>query len=148
MKNDNEIWTCPKCGGQYFQKNLWHSCNRYSVSEFLEGKSARAIELYNYFLNEYKIIGPITLHVLKSRIAFMVKVRFSGVNKLGKDYIQGALWLKEKIVSDKFYKIEFIPPNNYIYHFRISDESFIDDEFKGYMKMAYEIGERKHIKKK
>ena len=140
-----ELWTCPKCGAQYFQKNLWHSCQKYTVEEFLEGKSERSIQLYNYFLNEYKKIGPIILHPLKSRIAFMVKVRFSGVNKLGKDFIEGAFWLKEKFVSDKFYKIEYIPKDNFIHRFRIYSESDIDKEFLKYMKMAYFIGERKHI---
>ena len=89
-----ELWTCPKCGGQFFQKNLWHSCTKYTEEEFLQGKSERAIELYRYFLKEYKKIGTIKLHVIKSRIAFMVLVRFSGVNKLGKDFIEGAFWLK------------------------------------------------------
>ena len=148
MTAKNELWTCPKCGGLFFQKNLWHSCTKYSEEEFLQGKSERAIELYRHFLNEYKKIGPVTLHVIKSRIAFMVLVRFSGINKLGKDYIEGAFWLKEKIESKKFHKIEFIPRDNYIHRFRIYSETEIDEEFKKYMKMAYEIGQRKHIKSK
>jgi hypothetical protein len=147
MPKNSELWTCPKCGGQFFQKNLWHSCTKYTEEEFLSGKSERAIELYKYFLTEYKKLGPITLHVIRSRIAFMVLVRFSGVNKLGKDYIEGAFWLKERIESQKFHKIEFIPKDNYIHRFRICNEADIDDEFKKYMKMAYEIGQRKHIKK-
>jgi hypothetical protein len=146
MEVSRELWTCPKCGAQFFQKNLWHSCTRYTVEEFLNGKPERAVELYNFFLSEYKKIGPITLHPLKSRIAFMVLVRFSGVSKLGKDYIEGSFWLKEKIESKKFHKVEFIPKDNYIHRFRIYNETDIDDEFKKYMNMAYEIGERKHIK--
>jgi hypothetical protein len=81
MEKINKLWTCPKCGGQFFQKNLWHSCTVYTEEEFLQGKSERAIQLYKFFLSEYKKIGPITLHVIKSRIAFMVLVRFSGINK-------------------------------------------------------------------
>jgi len=88
------------------------------------------------------------LHIIKSRIALMVLVRFSGINKLGKDYIEGAFWLKEKIESQKFYKIEFIPKDNFIHRFRIYNETDIDDEFKKYMKMAYDVGQRKHIKNK
>ena len=148
MAVNKELWTCPKCGGQFFQKNLWHSCTKYTEEEFLNCKSEKAIELYHYFLREYKKIGPFTLHILRSRIALMVLVRFSGVNKLGKDFIEGAFWLKEKIESQKFHKIEFIPKDNYIHRFRIYNGSDIDDEFRIYMKMAYEIGQRKHIKPK
>lgn len=78
----------------------------------------------------------------------MVLVRFSAVNKLGKDYIDGAFWLKKKFESKKFYKIEFIPKDNFIHRFRIYNETDIDDEFKKYMKMAHEVGQRKHIKNK
>lgn len=141
-----EFWTCPECGARFFQKNLPHSCVRISESEFLSGKSERAVELYRYFLNEYEKIGPITLHIVKTRIAFMVLVRFSGVSKFGKDYIEGTFWLKEKIKSPKFHRIETLPNDNYIHSFRISNESDIDNEFRKYMRMAYDIGLRKHIK--
>lgn len=142
------MWTCPKCGAEFVQKNLWHSCGQYSVEGFLEGKPERGVELFWYFLNEYRKIGPVTLHPVKTRIAFMVKVRFSGVSTIGKDFIRGAFWLKEHIDSPRFYKVERLGHNDFIHHFRIRDESDIDDEFRSYMKMAYEIGERKHIAKK
>jgi hypothetical protein len=139
------MWTCPKCGAQFVTKNMWHSCGIYTVAEFLYGKTVRAIGLYQYFLDGYRKIGPVILHPAKTRISFMVKVRFSGVNRIGKDYIAGGFWLKQRIESPKFHKIEFIPRDNYIHYFKIHDESDIDDEFRTYMKIAYEIGERKHI---
>jgi len=142
------MWTCPNCGHQFFQRNLWHSCGNFTVEGFLEGKSERAIELFWYFVNEYNKIGPIILHPVKTRIALMVQVRFAGVTKLGKDYIEGAFWSKEKVNSDKFYKISQLSPHDWGLHFRISDESFIDDEFRRYMKAAYAIGERQHLKGK
>ncbi len=142
------MWTCPKCNAQFVQKNLWHSCGDYSVESFLKGKSDRGKELFWWFVSEYQKIGPIKLHAVKTRVAFMVEVRFSGVGKIGSDFIEGTFWLKEKIDSDKFFKIEHLSGNDYIHRFRIYDESFIDDEFLKYMKMAYAIGERKHIKKK
>lgn len=139
------LWRCPKCGARFVQKNLWHSCAKHTVHEFLFGKSERAVRLYRYFLKEYRKIGPITLHPTKTRIAFMVKVRFSGVNRLGKDYIAGGFWLKEKIESKKFYTIEYIPKGNYIHRFKIYNESDIDTEFRRYMRMAYSVGMRKHL---
>lgn len=139
------MWTCPECNAQFVTKNLWHSCGNYSVEGFLEGKSERGKELFWRFVREYQKIGPITLHPVKGRVAFMIKVRFSGVNKVGDNFIEGAFWLKEKINSDKFFKIEKLTDNDFIHRFRLYDESFIDDEFVRYMKMAYAIGERKHI---
>jgi hypothetical protein len=142
------MWTCPKCNADFFQKHLWHSCGDYSVEAFLKGKSERGCELFWFFVNEYRKIGPIKLHPVKTRIAIMVQVRFSGVNKIGPDFIEGGFWLKRKISSGKFFKIEDFGNNNYVHRFRMSDPSFVDDEFRRYMKMAYEIGERKHIIRK
>jgi hypothetical protein len=142
------MWTCPKCKAQFVQKNLWHSCGDYSVEGFLKGKSERGKELFWFFVHEYQKIGPIILHPVKGRVAFMVKVRFSGVNTVGDDFIEGSFWLKEKMDSEKFFKIEHLSGNDYIHRFRIHDESFIDKEFLKYMKMAYAIGERKHITSK
>jgi len=75
----------------------------------------------------------------------MVKVRFSGVRKIGENFIEGGFWLKEKIPSRKFFRIEKITQNDYIHRFRMRDEADIDGEFRNYMKAAYAIGERKHI---
>jgi hypothetical protein len=142
------MWTCPKCGAQYFQKNLWHSCNNMPLEEWLKDKPERGIQLFWHFLREYEKIGPVTLHVLKSRIAFMVQIRFSGVSKIGRDHIQGAFLLTRSIPDKRFYRIEFIPRIYYLHRFKLYDESAIDGDFRKYMKMAYEVGERKHIKKK
>ncbi len=102
--------------------------------------------MFYFFLNEYRKIGTFILHPVQSRIALMVEVRFSGVNYVGKDFIKGTLWLKEKLFSEKFIRHEFIPPDNHLHYFKIADEFFIDDEFRRYMKMAYDIGCRKHIR--
>lgn len=127
---------------------MWHSCGSFTVEGFLSGKSERGKELFWYLVRQFEKIGPITLHPVKTRVAFMVDVRFAGVNKLGKDFIEGAFWLKERIDSPRFYKIEHLSGDDYIHRFRIRDESEIDDEFRRFMRMSYEIGQRKHIAKK
>jgi hypothetical protein len=75
----------------------------------------------------------------------MVQVRFCAVDRFGPANIDCHLWLKEKFESPKFYKIQRIGASDYIHHFRIDDEQFIDREFMNYMRKAYEIGQRKHI---
>jgi len=124
-----------------------HSCGDYSVEGFLKGRTERGKELFWYFVNEVSEIGPVALHPVKTRVALMVEVRFAAVNKIGRDFIEGHLWLKERKDCERFFKIEQLN-NDFIHHFRISDESEIDDEFRQCMKMSYAIGERKHVKKK
>jgi hypothetical protein len=78
----------------------------------------------------------------------MVQIRFSGVNKIKNDFIEGAFLLPKSFPDKRFFKTEFIAPVYYVHRFRIHNESEIDDHFREYMKMAYEMGERKHLRKK
>ena len=139
------MWTCPKCGARLVQKNMQHSCGDFTVDAFLSGKSQRGKELFWFLINEFSKIGPITLHPVKTRVALMVEVRFAAINKVGREHIDGHLWLKERIDHKNFFRIERLK-NDYIHHFRIRHKSDIDDEFRRCMDMAYKIGERQHIK--
>ena len=137
------MWTCPKCNAEFVQKNLSHSCGRFMVEEFLAGKSERAVQLFWFFVDEWKPIGNIKLHPVKTSVSIMNTVRFARVNRVKRNSIVCHLWLKEKVESAKFFRIEKLLPSNYIHHFEITDESFIDEEFRGFMKMAYNVGRRK-----
>ena len=123
------MWTCPKCGG--------NSCNETSrtlaepiqllVSRWQARTRGRTLW---HFVAEYEKVGPIKLHPVKTRVALMVDVRFAAINRVGKDFIDGHLWLKESIDSPTFYKIEHLGKSDFIHRFRIRDESDIDDEFR------------------
>ena len=141
------MWTCPKCDAAFTQQNLSHSCVRRTVDDFLKGKPDRGVELYKYFVEEYRKLGPVIEHAVKTRIALMVQVRFAAVNKIAKDHIDGHLWLKEHVDSAKFYKVEHLGVNDHIHRFRLYSESDIDSEFRGHMGLAYQIGQRKHLEK-
>ena len=142
------MWTCPKCGAELVQRNLSHSCGAYTVAGFLDGKPERGVELFWHFVAEYEKVGPIKLHPVKTRVALMVDVRFAAINRVGKDFIDGHLWLKESIDSPTFYKIEHLGKSDFIHRFRIRDESDIDDEFRSLMRLAYKIGRREHLSNK
>lgn len=137
------MWTCPKCGADFVQRNLSHSCGIFTVEGFLAGKSERARDLFWFFIDEWKRIGSVKLHPVKTSVSIMNTVRFARINRVKRDSIVCHLWLKEKVESSKFFRIEKLPPNDYIHHFEITDESFIDDEFRRYMKMAYDVGRKK-----
>ena len=138
------MWKCPKCGAEFVQQNLSHSCGDYTVGTFLQGKSDRSIELFWYFIDAWRLVGNIKLHPVKTSVSLLVEVRFCRINRLKANSIIGHLWLKQKIDSKKFFNVETFGLSNHIHHFEIKDESFIDDEFLKYMRMSYEVGQGKH----
>ena len=143
------MWTCPKCHHQFFNKNQSHSCGDYTVDDFLQGKEAKSIELFNYFLAEYQKIGPFELHPVKTRVALLTKMRFCSINKIGADHIDIHLVLTSLFEDTLcFYKIDNLANRFFVHHARLYEQDDITDELKKYMTMAYEVGNRAHVKPK
>lgn len=77
-----KLWTCPKCGRKFVGRNMWHACGDYSVEGFLEEKGDRAPELFDGFEQLIAACGPYEVAPAKTRVAFMARVRFAGVNAI------------------------------------------------------------------
>jgi hypothetical protein len=143
------MWICPKCKHKFYNKNQSHSCNDYSVEDFLHGKTREAIDLFNYFIAEYKKIGDIDIHPVKTRVALLTKMRFCSINKIGKDYISIHFVFTQPYPDNLcFYRIENLSNRFFLHHFKMQRKSDINAEVKRYMKLAYRIGNREHIKPK
>lgn len=139
------LWTCPNCGKKFVTKNLWHSCSNYTIDDFFKRRSPHLRELFDKYARFVeKTCGKrIIINVDKTRISFQARTRFAGVAGTTRDELIGGFWLKHKIESPRFTRVEFIPPNNYVYQFRIKDISDLDSEVAGWIKEAYKIGEQK-----
>jgi Domain of unknown function (DUF5655) len=143
------MWTCPKCGHQFFNKNQSHSCGSYTVEQFLIGKNEKAVELFHDFIGAYRKIGSFQIHPVKTRIALLTKMRFASINKIGPDYIDVHLVLTSSHDNNScFFKIDNLGNRFFVHHLRIYKKSDINSEVRRFMKLAYATGERKHVKKK
>jgi hypothetical protein len=126
---------------------MWHGCGDYTVDGFFEGKSARLRELYDAYVRLIEEIGPFEQVPTKSRIAFMVRVRFAGVARLRKDGLVCGFWLKRQIESPRFTKVEHLGRSDWIYQFVLRDESELDEEVRGWMGEAYDVGRQTHLER-
>lgn len=140
------MWVCPKCNHRFFNRNQSHSCGSYPIEDFLKGKTEKATGLFNYFISEYKKIGPLDIHPVKTRVALLTKMRFCSINKIGKDFIDVHFVLVKPYTDNLcFYKIENLANRFFIHHIKIYCKADINDEVKKFMKLAYGIGDRQHI---
>lgn len=46
------------------------------------------------------------------RISFQARVRFAGIPRVTKDGLVGGFWLKHRIESPRFTRVEFLPPSS------------------------------------
>ena len=140
------MWTCPKCHQKFVNTNQSHSCGRYSVAGFLKGKSLAAVDLFNYFVNEYKKIGPFDLHPVKTRVALVTQMRFCAINKVSNDFIDVHFVLTRSYDdSSCFHRIDNLADRFFIHHLRIRNRSDISPEVRKFMKLAYRVGKREHV---
>jgi len=131
------MWTCPKCKHKFYNKNQSHSCGSYSVENFLDGKTEKAVGLFNYFLSQYRKIGDFELHPVKTRVALLTKMRFCAVNKIGKDFIDVHFVLtKPYDETDCFYRIDNLGDRFFVHHLKIYERAGINSEVKKIMKLA------------
>jgi hypothetical protein len=118
---------------------MWHSCVRLTAADFFRGR-AKQKKLYTAFLKFVRRFGPVTVNVNKTRISFQARVRFAGVVRVVGDGIVCGFWLKRRIASPRLMRTELVPPRDYIYHFKLSDPSQLDDEVAAWIAEAYQVG--------
>jgi Domain of unknown function (DUF5655) len=140
-----ELWTCPRCGARFVTPNTWHGCGEYTVDGFFEGRPARLKELYDAWVALVGEFGPFEQVPTKSRIAFMVRVRFAGVVRLRKDGLVCGFWLKRRIESPRFTTVEHLGRSDWVYRFVVRSEEDLDDEVRSWIREAYKVGRQAHL---
>jgi Domain of unknown function (DUF5655) len=131
------LWTCPKCGRRFVGKNMWHACGNYSVEGFLEGKGARARELFEGFERLIAACGPYEVAPAKTRVAFMGRVRFAGVHALSERGMTIAFGLPHPLPHPRIRKIEDYGGGWNGHWMRITEPKELDDELVGWLRESY-----------
>jgi hypothetical protein len=137
------LWTCPKCGAKLVTPNMWHACGAYTVEKFLEGKSPKAREMFQRFADLIGKCGPVTTAPAKTRVAFMVRVRFAGVSNVSDRGITIAFALRRPLKNPRIFKVVKYNPRWYGHYVRIKSLDELDDELATWLCEAYKVGEQK-----
>ena len=79
----------------------------------------------------------------------LTKMRFCSINKIGADFIiVYFVFIKPYIESQCFYKIDNLDYRFFIHHLKIQNKTDINKEVRAYMALAYDIGNRNHVRTK
>jgi predicted transport protein len=137
------MWKCPLCELEFTRANQAHSCHDKELADFLNGKSEHTLKLFEHLSAEFRLIDPnITIHPTKSMISFAARKRFAYVIQLGKNFIDVVLPFKQAYDDNLcFNKIKLVPgSDDYNHHLRLYFKDDINDEVRGFMRMAWESG--------
>lgn len=117
---------------------MWHSCSSYTLDHHFDGKDPRLRELFDAWLAFVEQFGKVAVIPQKTRISFQDRVRFAGAI-VAKRSIDCGFWLKRPLNSPRF-KQEHIPPRDWVYRFRLEDESQLDEELREIVREAWSVG--------
>jgi hypothetical protein len=125
---------------------MWHACGDYSVEGFLAGKGARARALFDRLAELVQMCGPVRVAPAKTRVAFMVCVRFAGVSQISDRGMTVAFSLPHPITHARIRKVEHLAAGWYGHYLRITSPEELDDEVRGWLCESYRLmGEQRRL---
>ena len=112
-----------------------------SINDFLDGKSETTLELYHYFIKQFKKTGEITIHPAKTMIGIANgNKRIAWITQLGKNFIHVVFPFRKPYPDNLcFQKIAQVPGDNsqYNHHFRMLYKEDVNEEVIRFMRLAY-----------
>ncbi|HEX9653386.1 MAG TPA: hypothetical protein VGA99_06725, partial [bacterium] len=99
------------------------------------------------FSEMVRACGPVTMIPQKTRVVFMVRVRFGGCVPR-KSSLQCMVALPRIHEHPRFIKIESYSPTFHGHRFHVSTLDGLDDEVQGWLRESYTVGEQKHLQRK
>ncbi len=137
------LWKCPRCGTKLVQRNLSHACGDHSVDKFLARTGPRGRALFDRFARLVAACGSCETAPAKTRVAFMVHVRFASVNRVTEEAIHVHFVLPRMLKSGRIHRVDRIG-NVFVHHMRLSDFAEFDGQLQDWLRQSRaEYGERK-----
>jgi hypothetical protein len=110
-----------------------------TVEDFLKGKSAQTKMLFQYFVDTFATLAPVTLHPAKTMIGISNgKRRIAWITALGKNFVHVVFPFAQPYPENLcFIKIAQVPgTSQYNHHFRMQAPEDVNEEVLRFMKRA------------
>jgi hypothetical protein len=133
------LWACPKCGVKLVTKNNWHSCGIATLDYWKSRMGPKARVLYDRFEQLIAACGEYSIAPAKTRIAFLGRVRFSGITSLSEKGMTCTFALPEPRKSSRFVKVEEVVPGWWVHRLRISEPDQLDSQLQAWLRESYRL---------
>jgi len=110
------------------------------LQAFLAGKSEHTLMLFHHFINEFKKVGPVTVHPAKTMIGIAnAYKRIVYITQLGKNFVHIVFPFKQRYDDNLcFQKIAQVPGDIQCnHHLRIYSPEDVNEEVLHYMTLAF-----------
>jgi hypothetical protein len=138
------MWTCPRCGRSFANRNQFHTCEPLDPAHQLAGRSPEVVAIYRRLVELAERNGPVTVLPQKTRIAFHVRMSFAAVT-LRRRWVDGHVVLARRLEHPRFRRIDSLSPRNHVHHFRLAHPEEADEEVAAWLAEAYRVGQQRHL---
>lgn len=141
------LWRCPKCGARFVTANIWHSCGKYTLKDLFAKSEPHVLRAFKKFEKMVRACGPVTMIPQKTRVVFMVRVRYAGAYPR-KNHLLCGFALPRRCEDPRFVKIQNYAPHFIGHLMRIDSEDQLDAQVQQWLKEAYAVGSQEVLRKR
>lgn len=140
------LWTCPRCGHRLVSANLWHSCSRHTVDEHFVRAAPEVRTAFDRLVELYERCGPIVVISQKTRIVFMVRVRFGGVT-VRRDRLLTSISLARRLDDPRWTAIQELAPGWFAHFWEVRHPEQLDDPALAALvcESYHQVGEQRRL---
>jgi Domain of unknown function (DUF5655) len=120
-------------------------CDTTTVDDHLKGKPPEVVDLFQRFVALVQACGPFEYAPIRRQVGFQVRRIFAGV-QLANNGLKGYLDLPRRVDSRRFQHVSPYTKRLFVHHFAVSMPEELDEEFAGWVREAYGVGEGRHLK--
>ena len=139
------LWTCPRCGRSFANRNQQHACGPLDLERHLAGRDPEVLAIFERLVELAERNGPVTVLPEKTRIAFQVRMSFAAFT-LRRHWVDGHVVLARRLEHPRFRRVETFSPRNHLHQFRLERLAEVDEEVAAWLAEAYQVGEQRHLR--
>jgi hypothetical protein len=116
-----------------------------TVMDHLQGKPERCVALYHAFVGLIAACGDYAVSPSKTTITFKGARRgFAGARPDNQGLV-GYLDLQREVVDPRIRSVSPYTKRLFVHHYRIREQTELDDEFATWVREAYAVGQGAHL---
>ena len=142
-----DMWTCPRCGRGFASRNQVHTCAPLGeLDRHFTHASPLVRATFDEVLAAVAAVGPVDVLPEKTRIALQVRMSFAAFMPR-RNWLNGHLVLARPVESPRFLRVDTFSPRNVVHAFRLTSPAEVDEEFRGWLTEAYQVGAQRHLRR-
>ena len=123
---------------------MWHSCGKHTVKDLFSRSEPQVLKLFEKFAGMVRRCGPVTMIPQKTRVVFMVRVRFAGAYRRKRFMLVGFA-LPRRLNSPRIKRIDEYAPHFIGHMMEIHSEEELDGELQGWLRESFAVGGQKFL---